>query len=161
MKNRYLIILIIIFTTISLSFKSNTTELDWTIIPIENSKELFEQCSRGAPKKRAIIELDSSKFISAINKILYKKDTIKKHLGKSLSNYKYQLCGYKYKKKEFIYINCISSRITKDNDFDWRKKPIIICDGNSVSWGIVYCIKTDELIDFQTNGPIWNYIEKI
>ena len=159
---KYITILVILFISLALSLNQKSKiKLRYTIMPIENSEKVFSQFSRGTPKYAKIIVVGDSINTKAIEYLIEKRDTIIGLVNIKIENYTYQLTSFKHKLKNFIYINANITNEEMENKLSWKQFPIIWCDGNSSSWGAVYDIKKNVIIDFQTNGPLLSMIEKI
>jgi hypothetical protein len=139
----------------------DNNELRWTIIPIDNSKKIFEQCSRSSPKYTRIIQFKDSCYFNAISKLMTKKDILSDKAGIKLENYTLQLVGFNRKNRKLIYFNANSTDIDFENEWHWKENPIILCDSDKASWGIVYDIESDHFVDFVTNGPRIMIIEEL
>ncbi len=125
-----------------------------TIIPKENCNEIFKQCSRKVPKKIDKFFILSNSEIQTLKKNFKKILIIKDKRGKSiknLSNYAFQYVGLIIEGKKYIYINAFISSLTL-TEKDWKKKPIIVCDGGISFWGVLFDIETTNFIQLEING---------
>jgi len=152
-------ILYIVFNV--LQGTSQETQLKWTVLPIENAEEVFNQCSREAPKFRKVISLDSSVYVHAINQLKAQSEKLYEKVKVRIDDYTLQLVAYKHKRKEYIYINANNKDPFLDQKMKWKEQAIIWCDGNKSSCGLVYDVQQNCFIDFVTNGPVVSRFEKL
>jgi hypothetical protein len=151
----------ILFLSSSFVFQKEIDDIRWTIIPISNSKRVFEQCSRSSPKYSRVIQLDSSSYFIAINELKTKRNILLDSAGINLEDYTMQLVGFKRKNRKFIYFNANTTDFDFEKKSNWKENPIIWCDSNKASWGLVYDIEKDHFVDFVTNGPSMLRFEKL
>lgn len=148
------ILLIYFLTSISNKKMSiDIAELRWTIQPMEVAKQVFSQCSRQAPKPSKILRLDDNIYLNALITLTEKSDILKTTANIEINEFTYQLVAYREKKKNYIYFNANYTNIRDEEKMNWQEKPIIWCDGGHTSWGIVYAVETNKLLNFVTNGP--------
>jgi hypothetical protein len=159
---KYITISSIAFLLLSFTgMLKNPTKLRYTILPIENSKEVFSQCSRHTPKFRKIITVDDSIYENAIDCLIENKEKIENTTEIKIEEYTYQIVSYTYNRNTYIYINASITDLTMEKKHLWKEHPIIWCDGNSSYWGATYDIKNNKLIKLKTNGPKVKSIENI
>ena len=51
--------------------------------------------------------------------------------------------------------------LENEEKMNWKTNPIIWCDGSSSSWGLVYDIQKNRLLNFKTNGPVVKRIDQL
>ena len=135
------------------------------LLPADQAKEVTSQCSRQSPKftdtwepsKDQIKEMES-----AFSRI---KGCCKERfrLG-DLSNVYMQYAGIVVDGKKLIYINAFSEFAAtipvrkNDGTYEmeksdwWKTSAVIVCDGGSAFWGVLYDPKSKKFFDLAVNG---------
>ena len=74
---------------------------------------------------------------------------------KDLDGYGFQYLGVTIKNKRYIYINAfyvVSKKDLKEEYKNWKKEPIVVCDGGEGFWGVLFDIETLEFSELAFNG---------
>lgn len=124
-------------------------------ISLEEAPELFEQCSRGAPRPEGQLWLPQDSVVAELEIRL--QGYFDKHerqrdwlVGKQIRKFRGQYVGFARGDIDFVYASYTQS-------YAGRRLPpegeaIVFCDGGASSWGIVYNPKTGDFSEFFGNG---------
>ena len=123
------------------------------ILPIEVGAGLFAQCSRPSPKTNgrywSPTPEDISKFETRFTEFYSGR-----FRSRALDCYSRQYIGfYSPDGGRFIYANFFMTIIghTQDPDY-WKKMPVIVCDGGSAYFGVVFDPRKDLIVEYELNG---------
>lgn len=124
-------------------------------ISLEEAPRLFQQCSRGAPRPVGNLWLPSQSEVAALESRLESYFTEHDRqldwlMGRHSRKYRGQFVGFERAGVEYIYAAYLSDDIRLSGSTDG--KAVILCDGGSSAWGIVYNPSTGELSEFFGNG---------
>ena len=124
-------------------------------ITLEEAPELFHQCSRSAPLPDGDYWLPSPTQIAALENSLegYFAKNMRQLdwlMDRHSRKYRGQYVGFERAGIEYIYASYLSDSMRLNEMADG--KAIIMCDGGSSAWGIVYNVSTGELSEFSGNG---------
>lgn len=132
----------------------------WVLFEGEDALQLANQCSRPSPgpvggtwkpTKTQILELESR-----LPHVISSELTNKK-LNGEFKPYDYfrQFAGLIVAEKKVIYVNGIHREAfgheAEEGSF-WWQKPLIICDGGAIAFGVEYKPDTSEFDNFSFNG---------
>ena len=138
-----------------------------TILPKSDGKKLLNQCSRSTPQniqayfdvtKEDVEQLEQN--FKRLYSLKSKGCCAPKAKVGNLKNYVYQYVGVEIYSKKYIYINALGffdKKEVQDNNFffeDWKSRPVIICDGGSMFWGVLYNLESQKFSDLSMNGSI-------
>ena len=134
-------------------------------ISLEEAPKLFKQCSRTAPVPEGPVWLPQDAEIRDLEQQLghfFVQNTrlddhlkqgqlraIELGLDPNQQKYQAQFAGFERGGDKYIYASYLTHglAISAQNDED----AIILCDGGSGAWGIVYNLQTHELVEFSVN----------
>ncbi len=135
------------------------------LLPVVQVKNILKQCSRPTPQgvdatwdvSPAVLgslERDLPKLSAPTLGTAYiiKGKTEYVSSGQSVSapdRYYRQYVGITVRRKKYIYINAF--RFDHSN-LQWRKKPVVVCDGGDNYWGALYNPQTGQFSDLEFNG---------
>ena len=135
-------------------------------ISLEEAPKLFKQCSRTAPVPEGPVWLPRGAEIRDLEQQLEHffvqntrlDDHLKQgqlravELGLDPNHQKYQaqFVGFERGGDKYIYASYLTRGLAKSGQND--EDAIILCDGGSGAWGIVYDLQTQELVEFSVNG---------
>jgi hypothetical protein len=126
------------------------------LVAHEKADEIFRQCSRGAPEHDSELWTPSRIQIAELELALPKYLANRNGLGKSTPPksvaYVRQYVGFARSGVRLIYANFLPEEL-KYPPAELRARPIVMCDGGSVFWGIVYNPATRAFEEPQFNGP--------
>jgi hypothetical protein len=117
----------------------------------EQALTLSRQCSRPSiqdvdrswtPTPAVIIRLE-----------LKLNEYLSKHYPKirqQIQQVYFQYAGLKGSKRKIVYVNAIDQHA--QNNPDWRKNALVICDGGEVFWGTEFDPVTEQFSPIQFNG---------
>ncbi len=75
----------------------------------------------------------------------------------SLQRFAYQYVGVTIKGKKYIYINAFGNSIVeeyKKHHLDFTTKLVVVCDGGTFFWGVLFDIETKEFSELAFNGSV-------
>lgn len=73
----------------------------------------------------------------------------------SPGGYYRQIAGYIVGGRRIIYVNGIDEVLIRERPnpmFDWRRDPVMICDGGAITFGVEYDPATRQFSNFAFNG---------
>ena len=128
-----------------------------------NGQALLHQCSRATTPKTIssywnVTLRDMDQLYSNFKKIYAITSTACCHFGmklKSLDRCIFQCTGVIMGKKKYIYINACGyseESINEENIKAWKIHPLIVCDGGSSYWGVLFSIDNREFSHLAFNG---------
>lgn len=161
--------LLFFILTVSICRKSNGQTNSFKpsfsiVVDTSIGKKLLDQCSRATPKNIESFWNPTAADISGMEnnflKIYSLKATECCWMGAtvdSLHNFSFQYLGVIVKGQKFIYINAFPSGSEswyKEHDKDLSKNALIVCDGGTSYWGVLYDIKKNIFILLSFNGEV-------
>lgn len=117
--------------------------------------DMFPQCSRGTPDgidghwvptPAQIIQLEKDLPKTFHNPYPSAKSTISPR-----GDY-HQYIGFTRKGRKIIYVNGFSPEIQKEFVDHWKTRPVNVCDGGWMLWGVEYDLANRSFSHFDTNG---------
>jgi hypothetical protein len=129
-----------------------------TVLAGDNARALARQCSRVSPgpvesvwtPNDAQLERLEDQLIVVLSQRLEAAG-----LSPSPGDYYRQYAGFVIAGRRVIYVNGVArSAIQNDHAFDWRSRPVSICDGGPITFGAEYDVATRQFSDFAFNGAI-------
>jgi hypothetical protein len=133
----------------------------FTVLDTSKGTRLLKQCSRASPDSVTGFWVVTPKDINLLEvnfrKILLLKAKqcclINGNLG-TLKQICYQYIGVIIKNKKYIYINAFA---VDQDELDsylkrWKNDPIIICDGGTSEWGVLFDLKQKSFCQLAFNG---------
>lgn len=135
-------------------------------ISLENALGLFDQCSRGAPIPEGEVWLPNETEIQDLERrlgdFIRKSKPLEENLlhwqfgavargeDRELSKFRGQFVGFERSNERFIYasyvLHGVALRVMRD------ERSIVLCDGGSITWGVVYNLETQKFSEFSVNG---------
>jgi hypothetical protein len=119
-----------------------------------SSRKIFDQCSRAAPPSTSELWEPSGKDIDDLEVLLAKYLTERDKAGKTTppkgTKYHRQYTGFVQNGERFIYGNFYPAG-EGFRRYESRR-PVQVCDGGHVFWGIVYRVKTKTFEELAFNG---------
>ena len=136
-----------------------------SIISLEKGNNLLNQCSRSIPENiDGFFDLSENEVNEIQNnfKKIYKLKSsgccIKKVKIGDLNQFAFLFIGVIIKGEKFIYINAFywdeKGNIIDINSDVWKTKPIIVCDGGTYYWGVLFDLKRKKFSQLSFNGVI-------
>lgn len=131
-------------------------EIQSALINKQDAPVLVQQCSRGFAGKLEGGWLPSEANINELEKRM--EDLLKLEselccgqgkLERDLHEYIYQYGGIVVDGEKLIYINAI--HVSKKSD-NWKRTPIVYCDGGKSFWGAIFNPATGVFSDLAFNG---------
>jgi hypothetical protein len=111
-----------------------------TILDSSKGKQLLSQCSRRTPQNiSGFFQLNNSD-IAILEESFNKAEKDTKHA--------FQYMGVIIGGKRYIYINAFGP----DSKGKWKTEPVVVCDGGSSFWGILFDIEKKKFSQFSSNG---------
>jgi hypothetical protein len=128
------------------------------ILTPQQAPQLMKQCSRAGPEKVTGFWMPDSSDVALLEKELPAFVT-KSGLRRPLSAYCRQYVGVISNGKKIIYINALLCSDFEDEDrdahsLDWKREPIVVCDGGPDAWGVEFDMLGKEFQHFEANGAI-------
>ena len=124
------------------------------VLPIPSARAIFHQCSRAAPPANAELWEPSGKDLDELEGSLAKYLNAREKAGKTVpperAKYHRQYVGFTRNGERFIYGNFYPAG-AEFRQYE-SSKPVQVCDGGHVFWGIVYRVKTKTFEEPQFNG---------
>jgi hypothetical protein len=143
---------------------------DGTVFSAAKARELLEPCSRSGPKgvtgtwqpePQQIRDLEA-RLPEALVRGFQSAHADARNNHQVLPTFDRQYAGVVIGGRKLIYINAFPHSIV---DFDgtdlmslwrkgadWRRKPVVICDGGDAFWGALYDPQSKTFEDFEFNG---------
>lgn len=159
MKRFYICILFLLFSQRIVNAQGTPSTVFIQGFPISTGKTLLQQCSRNSPQN---IQYFWQVSDSTLSKLVLDMDTISTLASSQgypqikINKYGYQAIGITIKGEKYVYINAfrIGKRALKDDPFlkNWKKSPIIVCDGGTSFWGILYHVSSHQFSHLAVNG---------
>lgn len=115
---------------------------------------LFKQCSRSAPERIVEFWQPSAAEINELERLLIGNLAAREKRGTAIppsSSYHRQYIGFTKNKIRFIYGNYYPSDLPFNST---KNKPLVMCDGGPLFWGIVFHIDTKQFDEPIFNGSI-------
>ena|SRR5690242_18731149 len=149
-----------LFSTIDASAGGRLAPGDGAILPLEESKELLRQCSRGAPQGvtgtwaptvMQIRELED-RLPTALTAVALEKGERYAEPG----DFRRQYAGFVVNGRKIIYVNAFPRSVggpSPGRSFDWHRSAVMVCDGGPAFFGVVYDPEKRTFDHFQFNGP--------
>jgi hypothetical protein len=129
------------------------------ILPPDKAQQLAHQCSRlspgpvtgtWTPTPAMIAELES-----ALGAELEKQIAATPETGFTPQTYYRQYAGLMIGGREVIYVNGVAAGVVEHDGNDlWKTRPITICDGGTITFGVEYDPATRALSNFAFNGRL-------
>jgi len=163
MENKICIFYFLLFTCFSYGQQHKFVPEIKAILSQDNGEKLIKQCSRFSVENVQsffnVSENEVSDLETNFKKIYTIQSTKCCLKGQKVSNLKYY--GYQYvgliiKDAKYIYINAFeleTSQILLKSG-EWQIKPVVMCDGGSSYWGVLYNIKKKKFMQLSMNGSI-------
>lgn len=133
-----------------------------TILSGAAAMTLTHQCSRPSPGPVSAQWTPTPAEVAALEPRL--GSVLRTHLAESqvssgVGDYYRQYAGFVIGGRRQIYVNGVNrSAVERDPDpgrpFDWRTQAISICDGGSVTFGVIYDPAVQEFTQFAFNGSV-------
>jgi hypothetical protein len=116
------------------------------------ARDVFNQCSRSAPKGVSGYYLPSLIEVHRLESALPQYLSTQRQLGKPINflNYHFQYAGFTRNGHNMIYINAF--RPDGVESFNWRFNPVLVCDGGSSFFGVEFDTQTEKFSNFSFNG---------
>jgi hypothetical protein len=128
------------------------------ILPPSVGTEVLKQCSRPAPTNIAKFWQPSVSEVEELERALPKFLTEREKSGAQVppkdAAYHRQYVGFIENGERFIYANVYPSSVVREAAPYEAKRPIVVCDGGSAFWGIVYRMSTRTFGEPHFNGKI-------
>jgi hypothetical protein len=149
-----------LFWTIGACASARLAPGDGATLPVEESKELLHQCSRGAPQgvtgtwaptTAQIRELED-RLPTALRAVALEKG----ERNAESEDFRRQYAGFVVNGHKIIYVNAFPRSAgdpSPGRSFDWHRNAVTVCDGGSAFFGVVYDPEKRTFDRFQFNGP--------
>jgi hypothetical protein len=133
------------------------------ILDSAQTKALLKQCSRSTTPKKVKsywkpTQNDIERLENNFNKLYGQSSKTGFIFGKmtdSLQEFGFQYAGVVMNRRKYIYINAFPISTLdyyKERNFDLTKQPVVVCDGGSSLWGVLFDIETQQFIHLSFNG---------
>ena len=156
-KLRSLLLLLIVLTgqtTVLASVRFSFPDPGKFALPAKSGPPLFKQCSRSAPERIVEFWQPSTDEINELERLLIGNLAAREKRGTALppnGSYHRQYIGFTKNKVRFIYGNYYPSNLPFNSK---KNKPLIMCDGGPLFWGIVFRVDTKQFDEPTFNGSI-------
>jgi hypothetical protein len=148
---KYLTFLFLAFTVSSTAIAADPATNHYAILPASEGPALLKQCSRPTPQGVTSFWTPSTSQIAEMEKLLPK--LLKKSgYKRPFSDFRGQCVGIISQGKLLIYVNAFPRSTTDRHIKDWHTKALIICDGGSAFWGVVFDPADNTFHNLETNG---------
>ena len=166
MMNRVKNISFYIVLTFLLVQSCDTTNYQFTpkqfaVIKDSLGKELVHQCSRPSPRAATDFFDLSENDINTLHKNLKRiyslepaEKAFKSIAIRDLEKYVYQYAGFVFEGSSYIYINAFPKELIVELRHDWKRFPLITCDGGPNDWGVLFDMDEERFYNLYMNGPI-------
>jgi hypothetical protein len=156
---RIIFFTIIIIHSFHLCAQSNHFHPQFSVaLEPKAGKKTLDQCSRCAPRKYTRIwkvdeqqvQLLEDNFLLILNVSSFNGIGIS-----NLTQYAFQYVGLTIQKKKYIYINSFLARDQQELDKShplWQTKAVVVCDGGSGYWGILFELDSHVFFALCING---------
>ena len=163
MKHPLLFLILTTATGFNSEGQSNRFEPSFSVV-VDTSigKQLLNQCSRATPANVQSFwtptPADITEMENNFTNIYFLKASECCWKGAkvdSLHNFSFQYLGVIIKGQKYIYINAFPSGSEswyKDHEIDLSKNALIICDGGSSYWGVLYDRRKRRFFSLSFNG---------
>ena len=126
------------------------------ILPPSLGAEVLKQCSRLAPTKISKFWQPSASDVEqlelALPAFLIERVKSGKEVPSKGSPYHRQYVGFSENGERFIYGNFFPADTVKEMSLNESTRPVLVCDGGSAFWGVVYRVSTKSFEEPQFNG---------
>jgi hypothetical protein len=123
------------------------------VFPGDKARELTKQCSRNGPAHVTGTWTPDVKQIAELEKdlvaALSKADSPEVFKARDFSHLARQYGGIADSVHKLIYVNAFT---TRDNNGDWRKRAVMVCDGGPAFFGVEYDPSAKTFSHFEFNG---------
>lgn len=133
----------------------------FTVIHDSLGKQLVRQCSRPSPSDvTQFFTLSESEIntlhqnFKKINKLEPVEAAFKELRITTIENYAYQYVGIIRNDKKYIYINSFRKERALTTPHDWKRLPMIICDGGPHIWGVLFDLNEVCFSELHMNGSL-------
>jgi hypothetical protein len=158
-------IILIIFCSILLLNTSYSQVEEYVLLDSSQAIKAVSQCSRWSPKIGGSWN-PSIDCIKTLELHLSAIESLKSDSSRMPPNCEYehihnpekyirQYVGVIVDDHRYIYINAFPRYIIdefKKSTFSWRNVPVVICDGGSAFWGVLYDPSSNTFSELSTNG---------
>jgi len=121
----------------------------------ERASQMVKQCSRRSPTEVSGSWMPTLGDITLIEKALPQFIAHRARLHRPASAYCRQYVGLISRGRKIIYVNALLASEFKDRDpdaIDWKKEPVVVCDGGGDAWGVEFDPHTNRFHNFAVNG---------
>jgi hypothetical protein len=125
------------------------------ILPVNAGQSLLRQCSRETPANVSQFWNPSPEQIRKLESLLpqyVRHGTDRNPNIPDNVEYHRQYVGIVVNGKRLIYGNFYPASVS--DLFDEKSMPVVVCDGSSSFWGIVFEPDSSAFLDLQVNGPV-------
>jgi hypothetical protein len=139
--------------------------IDGAILPPDAGKRLLNQCSRGTPQHVIGIWSPAGWQVRELESRLAAALAIEAQRRRfryaQPTAFRRQYVGLLIGGRRIIYVNAFPRDVgdpAKDGTpatrhFDWRREPLIVCDGGPAFFGVEYDSQKRTFVHFEFNGP--------
>jgi hypothetical protein len=126
------------------------------ILPSSSGAEVLKQCSRPAPRRilkfwhPSVSEVEELEL--ALPGFLVAREKSGRQVPPKDVTYHRQYVGFVENGERFIYANLYPAYVVKEAELNEATRPIVICDGGSAFWGLVYRLSTKTFGEPHFNG---------
>ena len=132
-----------------------------TVLAGDAARTLARQCSRISPGPVEDVWTPTDAEVEAIEDeliLLVAREMENAGQSPSPGDYYRQYAGLVIGGKRIIYVNGVTDGVIendlRDSDLDWRARPVQICDGGSITFGVEYDPATRQFSNFEFNGSL-------
>jgi hypothetical protein len=127
-----------------------------TVLPEQTAHKVAQQCSRSGPPSfegtwtpEPVIIARLEQRIASIRKLRAAGCCTRGARITSLDGYYLQYVGVIANGRRLIYVNAFTAN---DPSPGWRSEPMMVCDGGTGSWGVMYDPEAGVFFDLAVNG---------
>jgi hypothetical protein len=130
----------------------------WALLPQDQAAAVVQQCSRAVPRI-------ASTWVPSTHDLRHLEADLKLLRGRAAEaccapkarlddprEYLRQYAGVLRMGKKVIYVNAFRHDPFAATSTDWRKTPVILCDGDPGNWGVLYDPATRHFFQLAFNG---------
>ena len=137
---------------------------DSTILAPEAGKDLLHQCSRAVPTGARVAWRPKEEQIAILETMLpaalHVVTSTFRMPYRSTTEFRRQYVGIARANRKLIYMNAFPRDVgnpapdgpPSGRAFDWRRQPVVVCDGGPAFFGVEYDPATKRFNHFEFNG---------
>ncbi len=157
----YSCIVLLIIACTSYNVENPYTPEMFSVINDSLGKKLVSQCSRPSPKYDAsaffnLTESDQKtlhQYFKNIYQLKFNPENSTSLQVENLDLYIYQYVGVVIHNEKYVYINAFPKELIELTNHDWKRIPLIGCDGGIHQWGVLFNINNTTFSKLAMSSP--------